>query len=568
MSLITRNDHRFNFRNNGRLNRIVNHQVFSIFAAMFLLVFTACENQKSANRMELRNDLLTYHREVTTTSNPAQKYFDQGLALYYGFNHEAAIESFTAGAELDTSCAMFPWAVALASGPDINNMHMDSTESLLAYQSIQKAIQLSPQASDVEKDLIHALATRYVWPAPEDRTDLNHAYARAMAEVYQKYPDDAEVAALYAESLMDLRPWDLWQTDGTPNEGTMEIVTTLENVLSKFPDHPGACHFYIHTMEASPSPEKALAAARVLQTKIPGSGHLVHMPAHIYIRTGDYNNAIISNQNAVAADSSWVAKGGFYTLYMAHNYHFLAYAAMFDGQRKLALDAAHDMVNRIPMEMVREYPDFLDGFMAVTYHVMVRFGMWQELIDEPEPQQDLPVTMAFWHYGRTVAFAASGKVEEAEKELVLLKQAYENVPESRTIGNNSARTVLQVGIPMAEGELEYRRGNYDRAYQLLEQSVARDDELKYDEPWGWMMPVRHSLGALLLEQGHVERAEMVYRKDLEIHPNNGWALHGLAECLSRLDRKKESQEVNTLFAKSWSRSDIRIKASCYCRTAG
>jgi tetratricopeptide (TPR) repeat protein len=533
---------------------------------ILLLLFMNCSRNAETERMEIHDDLLTYHRPISTSSELAQKYFDQGLALYYGFNHEAAIKSFSVAGSIDSTCTMAWWGKAIAAGPNINNPYMDSTASHFAYNAVQKALALSENASPVEQDLVKALSERYAWPIPETRSHLDTAYARAMQEVWEKYPDDADVGALYAEARMDLRPWDLWKSNGTPQPGTQEIVSIIETVLEKSSDHPGACHFYIHTMEASQTPEKAERAADILRTRVPGAGHLVHMPGHIDIRTGKYHGAIQANQSAIIADSAWIDEGGFYTLYRAHNYHFLAYAAMFDGQKALALKAARDMVEQVPMELVRAYPDFLDGFIAAPIHVMVRFGMWEELINEPKPDPDLIATTAFWHYGRTVAFAATDRVEEAKKEFKLLKSTYQDVPESRMIGNNSTRIILEVGIPMAEGELEYRRGNYDVAFRLLETAVARDDSLRYDEPWGWMMPVRHSLGALLLEQGHVEKAEQVYRKDLEIHPENGWALKGLIECLQRRGKLQEAEQLQDAFDRSWARSDIRIKASCFCRT--
>jgi tetratricopeptide (TPR) repeat protein len=344
------------------------------------------------------------------------------------------------------------------------------------------------------------------------------------------------------------------------------VIETLETVLARQPDHPFACHLYIHTMEASPTPEKALRAANLLRNRVPGAGHLVHMPGHIDIRLGHYKDAVLANQRAIEVDRQWAWQGGFYTMYRAHNYHFLAYAAMFDGQKEAAMSAAREMVEQIPLEIVRAYPDVLDGFIAVPTHVMVRFGMWNELLSEPAPPEDLVVTKAFWHYGRTVALSALGRVDEAAVEFEALGKAYEAVPESRLIGNNTARTVLQVGLPVAEGELEYRRGNHDRAFDLLREAVRRDVSLHYDEPWGWMMPVSHALGALLVEQSRFEEAEAVYRADLVLHPGNGWALHGLAECLRSTGRGDEAADVDKRFESAWARADIRIKGSCYCRT--
>ncbi|MFN0159237.1 MAG: tetratricopeptide repeat protein [Bacteroidota bacterium] len=535
-----------------------------VVAMSVLLVAFSFSSEKAA----LRKDLEGFHRKISTPSEEAQKYFDQGFTLYYGFNHDAAIESFTQAAELDTTCAMAWWGQAISAGPNINNAAMDSAASYAAWHAVQQALRLSTHASPVEQDLIRALLARYAWPVPEDRKALDVAYADAMRSVWKKYPDDPDAGALFADAMMNLRPWDLWTPTGEPQPGTPEIVATIEKVLELVPDHPGATHFYIHTMEASPEPGKALAAANVLRSRIPGAGHLVHMPAHIDIRLGSYANAIRANEIGISVDSTWASQGGIYTMYRAHNFHFLTYAAMFDGQKQRAMKSARDMIGQIPMETVHAYADFLDGFMATPVHVMVRFGMWEELLAEPKPPEDLTATTAFWHYSRTVAFAALNRVDESAEEFTKLQKAYEAVQESRFIGNNPARTVLNVGLPMAEGELEYRRGNYDRAFDLLREAVRRDDALRYDEPWGWMMPVRHALGALLLEQKNYKEAEEVYREDLRLHPNNGWALRGLAQCYRKTGRANEAADIDARFDESWSRSDIKITASCFCSGGG
>jgi tetratricopeptide (TPR) repeat protein len=347
------------------------------------------------------------------------------------------------------------------------------------------------------------------------------------------------------------------------------VLATLEAVLEREPNHPGANHFYVHAVEASPDPGRAIGAADRLRYLVPAAGHLVHMPSHIYIRVGRYADASEANRRAITADLRYVAgagRRGFYNVYRAHNYHFLAYSAMFEGRRSEAMQAARDMAREIPLEAVREMPDLLDGFLAVPVHVMVRFGLWEELLAEPRPPEDLKVTTAFWHYGRTVALSAVGRVDEAARSLAELEVAYAAVPESAYIGNNTARVVLELALPMAEGELEYRRGNVDRAFELLREAVRRDDALKYDEPWGWMQPVRHALGALLLEQGRVTEAEAVYREDLRVHPDNGWALLGLAECLRKRSAAAEATAVEARLATAWSRADVQPKVSCYCRT--
>jgi tetratricopeptide (TPR) repeat protein len=529
-------------------------------------ILIACSAPEPALTVPLRDDLGGFGRDVTTGSELAQRYFDQGLTLYYGFNHEAAIQSFAQAAEIDPECAMAHWGRALAAGPNINNMEMDEEMSRLAWESLERARELADAASPFERALIRALEKRYTWPPREDRSELNQSYADAMRDVWAEFPDDPEAGSLFAESLMDLYPWDLWSPDGEARPVTPEVIATLEKVLELAPDHPGANHFYIHAVEASPEPERALGAADALLDRILGAGHLRHMPSHIYIRTGRYAQAMNSNLKAIEADRPWIEAGGFYTLYRAHNYHFLAYAAMFQGARETAMKAAREMIDTIPHDLVLAFPDFLDGFIGVPYHVMVRFGLWDDILDQPEPAADLPLTRAFWRYARVVAFAAGGRVEEAERELDAFREACDAVPESRLVGNNTARAVLDVGLPMAEGEVEYRRGNHERAFELLRVAVERDDGLRYDEPWGWMMPVRHSLGALLLEQGRVEDAEAVYREDLRRHPNNGWALHGLAECLHRLGRHTEAAEADQAFRAAWVGADVEIKGSCYCRT--
>lgn len=532
-------------------------------ALLFLTLFASCQHEKTTI-VPLYDGLTKYHRAITTNSSEAQDYFDQGLALYYGYNHDAAILSFKQAIALDSNCVMAWWGQALASGPHINNPDMDDKAKAVAWETLKRAQDLIERASPVEYGLISALSKRYSWPAPEDRRSLDVAYSDAMEETYKEFPEDPDVAALYADALMNLRPWDLWASDGIPQPGTPEIMATLERVLEKHPDHPGACHFYIHTMEASPFPEKALPAANILRNSMPGAGHLVHMPSHIDIRLGKYKDAIIANQKAIIADSIWAPAGGLYTVYRAHNYHFLAYAAMFDGQKELALSASNGLIDQVPLELVRAHPDFLDGFIAVPTHVMVRFGMWEELIASPKPPDDFLLTTAFWHYGRTVAFAATGRVDEATEEYNALLNAYKLVPDSRLIGNNPGKTVLDIGVLMAKGELEYRKENYQEAFNLLREAVQKDDELRYDEPWGWMMPIRHSLGALLAEQGLYEEADDVFNADLLLHPNNGWALKGLATCYHMTGQHQKAMITEELFHESWSRSDIKLKAACFC----
>lgn len=508
-------------------------------------------------------------RTVTTTSPEAQRLFNEGLVLLYGFNHDAARARFRRAAEHDPSLAIASWGMALADGPHINNPFMTEERCKSAVESVAKARELAAGASPVERDLITALETRYSWPPPKNRAALDSSYANAMRGVWKAHPDDADVGALFAESMMDLRPWDQWTPAGEIQPGTEEVLTTLDAVLAQAPKHPLANHLYIHAVEASPHPERALPAADMLRTLVPGAGHLVHMPGHIDLRLGRYADAILANERGVAQDLKYVeqaGRSGFYSVYRAHNYHFLAYASMFDGQRAKAMKAARELNRELPLETVREMPDFLDGFVATPYHVMVRFGMWQEILGEPLPPADLKGTASLARYARTVALSSLGRVDEAAKEFALFEAVAAEVSETAYIGNNPTRVVLEIARRMGEGELEYRRGNFTRAFALLDEAVARDDALHYDEPWGWFQPVRHAQGALLLEQGKVAEAEAVYRRDLELHPGNGWALTGLVECQKRRGALDEAAKTEAELAKSWARADVKITASCYCRT--
>ncbi|HOX26162.1 MAG TPA: tetratricopeptide repeat protein [Candidatus Krumholzibacteria bacterium] len=508
------------------------------------------------------------HHTVTTTSPEAQRYFDQGLTLCYGFNHLEAIRSFEQAAKADPACAMAYWGIAYANGPHINNPEMSEEANGTAFAALARARELNERVTPLERSLIEALSKRYAEQRPEDLKPLNEAYAAAMREVWRAHPGDPDVGVIFAESLMNLRPWDLWTPDGQMQPGTGELIATLDAVIAMEPGHPAANHFYIHAIEASPTPEKALDAANRLRDAVPWAGHLVHMPSHIDIRLGHYGDAVAANQKGIASDVAYVSQAGregFYTIYRAHNYHFLAYAAMFDGRREVAMQAARDMVSEIPAEVVREFPDFLESFLGVPYHVMVRFGMWEELLAEPEPAADLLATRAMWHYGRTMALSSLGRTEEGAREFAALEAAAAAVPESRTIGNNPTSEVLEIGRKLAEGELEYRRGEYERAFALLREAVRLDETLRYDEPWGWMQPVRHALGALLLEQGRIEEAEQVYREDLELHPRNGWALVGLAECLERSGRSEDATRIRGEFRDAWARADIPLQVSCLCR---
>jgi tetratricopeptide (TPR) repeat protein len=515
-------------------------------------------------------DVGGFHREISTASPVAQTWFDRGLALTYGFNHEEAIRCFEKAAEADPGCPMPWWGIAYCWGPNINNMDMDANASRAAWEACQKATAaLSTRTvTDVERQLVEALSQRYAWPAPADRGSLNKAYAATMRSVYREHSKDPDVVALFAESLMDLRPWKLWSRDGKPAPETPEIVATIEHGLALDAHHPGLCHFYIHTMEASPTPEKALPYADNLRRRVPGAGHLVHMPSHIDVLVGQYEEAIIANCLAIDADRAYVKKQGadnFYTLYRVHNYHFVVYGALLDGQYQVALENAREIPRQIPAEMLDRFADFIEAFLPMHYHVLVRFGRWQEILAEPMPEAERHISRSFHHYARGIALSTLGRVSEAEAEQKLFLKEKALVPSSRIQFQNSVADILDIARLMLEGEIEYRKRNHEHAFELLRDAVARDDALNYDEPWGWMQPARHALGALLLEQGHVDEATSVYREDLRRHPHNGWSLHGLAECLQKKGDVAGARKAQAEFEEAWARADVSINASCFCR---
>lgn len=513
-------------------------------------------------------DLGGFHRPITTDVADAQKWFDRGLILTYGFNHEEAIRCFEKATEADPECAMAWWGIAHASGPYINGPTPDEAANRRAAAASARALALREGLTEVERGLVDSLADRFHDPAPEDRTALDRAYADAMRRLHQRFPADDDLAALFAESLMVLSPWNHWTPDGEPRPGTDETRAVLETVLRRNPSHPAACHFYIHLMEASPWPGLARDASDRLRDRIPEAGHLVHMPAHIDIQIGRYADSVRANQKAIAADALFVAKRGrmnMFTLYRVHNYHFLVFGAMFSGERAVAIEAAEELVREVPRELVAQMPEMLEAFLPTIYHALVRFGEWERIIAQPEPPAEDHFSKAIRHYARTIAFASLRRVDEGAAEYEALKQAVKAVPESHHLFENTCSDILAIALLMAEGELEYRRGNFDRAFALLRQGVERDDHLKYDEPWGWMQPVRHALGALLLEQGRVDEAEQVYRADLVRYPENGWSLHGLAECLERQGRRDEAIAVRARFERAWQSADIELTSSCFCR---
>ncbi|MCC5805660.1 MAG: hypothetical protein JJU00_04955 [Opitutales bacterium] len=419
----------------------------------------------------------------------------------------------------------------------------------------------------MERALIAALAARYETPAPDDRSGLDRAFADAMERVWEQFPQDPDVGALYAESLMNLQPWDLWTPGGEPKGRAAEIVETLEQVLALDERHPGANHLYIHAVEASPEPERALAAAKRLPDLVPGSGHLVHMPAHIYARLGEWAKASDANEDAIEVDRAYfeaAPEPGFYIIYHLHNRHFLAWSAMMEGRYEKALEAARGVERDMPAPLLRDMAFVADGFMPVTYHVLVRFGEWEKILNEPEPEAFRHVSRAHWHYARTLALANLGRLSAAGDELRKLEREAEKIPDYWEISFNNAREVVEIAMLMAAGELAYHDGRPEDAFAALREGAEREDALRYAEPPAWMHPVRHALGALLLAEGKAEEAEAVYRRDLRRNPKNGWALLGLQQSLGAQGQSGEAAEIAPKLAAAWKRADVEPVASCFC----
>jgi len=542
-----------------------------IFQIIVWSMLTLAGSNLDAAKEPLYEGLGSYSRKITTDSPEAQRYFDQGLGFLHGFNHRAAIRAFQQAAKLDPKCAMAHWGVALACGPHINFTAVPPPAAELAWKEISLALENAANASPVERALIDALAKRYANPQPEDRSGLDRAYADAMREVWKKYPKDPDVGALFAEAMMDLRPWDQWTPEGKPEPGTDEILATLDAVLKLNPNHPLANHLYIHAVEASPRPERANAAAERLRNLQPGLAHNVHMPSHIDIRTGRWLDAVDTNIKAVAADQNYQKvfgpPKGFLNVYVAHNRHMLAYAAMMTGQRDLAMKHIRAMVAGLPADFLKENAVQAEGFVAMPLEVMVRFGLWDEILAEPEHYTDeMWFTRACHHAARAIAYAAKGDTASARRAQSVFIERAKLVSKEASLGNNSCQAILGVVTPMVEGEILVAEGKIDNGIEQLRAAVEKEDALKYDEPPGWLIPVRHSLGAVLMKQQRFAEAEQVYREDLARLPENGWSLLGLAESLRK--QKKNADEVaqtQAKFEKVWAKADLTITTSCLCQ---
>jgi tetratricopeptide (TPR) repeat protein len=540
-----------------------------------------------------------YSRKITTNSAEAQLWFDRGLVWTYSYNHEQAIECFQKALAHDPDCAMAHWGVAYAVGPNYNfewwMMDPDTKSSALAtaYDCAQAALALIDKVTSPERALIKALPARYPQRETiEEQRPWNDNFAAAMKTAYEDHPNDIEIATVYVESILNQTPWKMWdirKNTVAKGAGTVEAQCVLEKFVHT-PEgraHPGILHLYVHLMEMSPTPEKALMAGDCLRELVPDAGHLIHMPTHIDIQCGQYRDALYWNQRGIEADLKIAERQGrmnFYTAYRVHNYHFAIYGAMFLGQYEPAISAAEEMIREIPVDLLKlESPpmaDFLESYISMKTHVQIRFGRWRDIISEPLPEDQKLYchTTASLHYAKAVAHAALGEVSNSEAERAKFIVAHAKVPESRYLHNNRCTDLLDVAEQMLDGELEYRKGNYDVAFSHLRKAITLEDALAYDEPWGWIQPVRHAFGALTLEQGRVEDAELVYREDLGlagelpracIHPDNIWSLKGLDQCL-RLRGAGDSAEAKLIRQRLEivaARSDQPVGASCHCAQA-
>ena len=509
-----------------------------------------------------------FHRGVTTSSPLAQQYFDQGMRFVWAFNHDEATRSFAKAAQLDPGCAACYWGVALTVGPNYNLPAMEDVRARVAAEALQRAQEQAPHASAVEQGLIAALATRYPsgqTVGPANLESVSRAYAAAMRELAQRFPHDLDVQTLCAEAAMNVHAWKLWTADGQPAEGTPEIETRLESVLHEAPSHPGANHYYIHAMEASPHPEKARAAAERLPGMMPAAGHLEHMPAHIMQRVGAYEQAAEANRRGIAADRAYLAATtppDYYAMYVAHNYSFLAFSAAMEGRKAETLAAVQNVAATVPFDMMLGMGD--SGWnLTQRYAALVRFGLWDEAIALGAPDARGHGLTAAWLYSRGVALAARGRLEDARATLAELRQLEAAVPADAQAGFNSLHDVLAVAEPIVAARIAATEQRNDEAIALLQKAVAAQDSLAYNEPADWFFPARHLLGAQLLIAGRAAEAERVYREDLIRNPANGWSLFGLAAALRAQGKGSAAARTLREFDRAWRHADVRLSASAF-----
>ena len=539
----------------------------------FLLFFAAllaagCAARYDSDRKApLFDNLGDLNYPVTTDSDLAQKYFNQGLTFAYGFNHEEAFRSFEEAARLDSNCAMAYWGMAYVLGSNIN-MPMDPSAADPAYNAVQKAIAKLDNETQKERDLVEAMSKRYSQNPPKDRSPLDQAYREAMREVYNKYPDDPDIGAMFAESIMDTHPWDYWNKDGTAQPWTPEIISVLESILKTHTDHMGANHLYIHAVEASKDPGRGLSSADRLRYMVPGAGHLVHMPAHIFIRTGRYHEGVLANERAVKSDEEYISQcrqQGFYPIgYYPHNYHFLWACATLEGNSNKAVYAALK-TGKIPPDSLLNMCGYqtLQHFSVIPLFAYVTFGRWNDIMNYPEPEKERPYMRAVWHYARAMAYIGQDDLKNAEKETEHL----EKIRTDSTLKDfyiwdiNTAGSLIQIASEVTRGELEAKKKNYDAAVSHLRKAVEIEDGLRYDEPPTWFYPCRQNLGAVLIEAGRYAEAEKVYRENLTEVPDNGWGLFGLHQALLKQGKTDEAAKVEKRFEEAWKYSDVKLTSS-------
>jgi tetratricopeptide (TPR) repeat protein len=538
-------------------------------APVFVLA-AACSSKPPAPTVPLYDSLGSHSHTVTAASPDVQQYFDQGLRLSYAFNHGEAIRAFKQAIALDPSCAMCYWGVAYAAGPNIN-APITEEAATEAWQAIEQARTLAGDATERERAYIEALAKRYTADPTAARAPLDAAYAEAMRDVSRRFPDDLDAAVLFAQSLMDTAPWNYWNPDGTPRAFTNDVIAALESVLKRQPDHAGAIHLYIHAVEASPNPGRAEQYADALPRLMPGAGHIVHMPAHIYLRTGRYQDASVANQNAAKADEAYLAgdradnnmtyEVGYYT----HNIHFFAMSASMEGRRADALRAAEDLRAKMHPDMLRDpgMGGMVQHFHLTPLFMKIRFGMWDEILADPGPPDDLPYMRAIWYAARGMAHAARGRLEDAEVERTAVGEL-KDLPALKTLVVSSVNTttsIVAIAYEILQGDIALKRKRAGEAADHYALAVALEDALTYMEPPDWPIPVRQLQGAALLELGRAGEAEAAFLEDMRKFPDNGWSLSGLEASLERQGRGREAADVKARIARAWGQADIALAAA-------
>lgn len=540
--------------------------MIGILCALVLGCASVTPHEDAQAEVPLFENLGNFHYPITTQNPIAQKYFDQGMILAYAFNHAEAHRSFVEAARLDPACAMCYWGQALVLGPNIN-APMDHAMVPVAYEAIRNALQLSSLAAPKEQALINALRLRYSPEVMADRSGLDKAYAQGMRGVHMQFPQDSTVGSLLGEALMDLHPWNYWAQDGKPYAWTPEILTVLEHALDSDSNHPLANHLYIHAVEASPNPERAIPSADRLGDLVPGAGHLVHMPGHVYIRVGRYRDAVVANQRATKVDTEYLNHShteGIYPLaYVPHNHHFLWAAATKLGMKTVSMESAMDTAAHVESKLLQDpaLGATLQHFSMIPLYTKALFGQWDDILQEAPPTLLYP--KGVWRYARSLAYLRNGYQSQAAKELVALRNIANDpvLLEQRIFGNNSVAQLLQIGAEILAGELAASREHYDDAIGRLEHAIQLEGQLSYTEPKDWYLPSRQVLGAVLLEAGRAPEAERVYREDLVHHPQSGWSLFGLVQSLEAQGKTQEAQKVQEQFKMAWTDADVTLTSS-------